>query len=302
MNENKKQKVEDIVITKVLEDIQKTGKLPWEKPWKALNYCNAITKHNYRGMNVLLLSLFGKDTEYVTFNQARAKKGQINKGAKSHLVVFFKPFEVKTGELKADGTDKTKQVRFLRYFRVFELKDTNLEELGKVKRVETKQIDFEPDQLAEKLIASAQVKTEYGTNQACYVPSKKEIRLPLPEQFRSIEEYYKTSFHELGHALGDELKQLDTASFGTETYSKEELVAEIFANFCVSYCNLDSDKAWNNSISYLQGWLHKLANEPKLIFSAASTAQKRFDLLLEKAGLKEKQETKPEEKPELVAA
>ena len=50
------------------------------------------------------------------------------------------------------------------------------------------------------------------------------------EQFKETAEYYSTAFHELTHSTGHEsrLNRLDrTAFFGTEAYSKEELIAEI---------------------------------------------------------------------------
>ena len=56
--------------------------------------------------------------------------------------------------------------------------------------------------------------------------------LPCMEQFNETAEYYSAAFHELTHSTGHEsrLNRLDrTAYFGTEAYSKEELIAEIGA-------------------------------------------------------------------------
>ena len=55
--------------------------------------------------------------------------------------------------------------------------------------------------------------------------------LPLKEQFKGEAGYYGTAFHELTHSTGhkDRLNRITAGSFsfGHETYSKEELVAEI---------------------------------------------------------------------------
>jgi len=56
--------------------------------------------------------------------------------------------------------------------------------------------------------------------------------LPCMEQFNETAEYCSAAFHELTHSTGHEsrLNHLDrTAYFGTEAYSKEELIAEIGA-------------------------------------------------------------------------
>ena len=56
--------------------------------------------------------------------------------------------------------------------------------------------------------------------------------LPCMEQFNETAEYCSAAFHELTHSTGHEsrLNHPDrTAYFGTEAYSKEELIAEIGA-------------------------------------------------------------------------
>ena len=92
-------------------------------------------------------------------------------------------------------------------------------------------------------------------NRAFYSPSFDYINLPEIDQFNSQAEYYSTAFHEMTHSTGhaDRLNRLDTgiaaAAFGSETYSKEELVAEIGAATLVNYTGLETDKSFRNSIS-----------------------------------------------------
>ena len=71
-----------------------------------------------------------------------------------------------------------------------------------------------------------------------------------------------------------ELTQL--ASFGSETYSKEELTAEIGASML---CGLTGiiNQTIDNSASYIQSWLKALKNDKSLIISASQKAQKAVD-------------------------
>ncbi len=71
------------------------------------------------------------------------------------------------------------------------------------------------------------------------------------------------------------------ANFGSEDYSKEELVAEIGAAMLCNHLKLDSEKAFKNSVGYLQSWMKKLENDPKLIVYAASKAEKAVKFILD---------------------
>jgi len=59
---------------------------------------------------------------------------------------------------------------------------------------------------------------------------------PKRELFNSVEEYYATLFHEQTHSTGHESRLRresvkDAAPFGSPTYAREELVAEMGAAF-----------------------------------------------------------------------
>jgi antirestriction protein ArdC len=75
-------------------------------------------------------------------------------------------------------------------------------------------------------------------NRACYSHLTDIITLPPQPVFQSPEEYYCTAFHELTHSSMAEKRLNRKASiqvhkFGYEEYSKEELVAEMGASFCL---------------------------------------------------------------------
>jgi antirestriction protein ArdC len=67
--------------------------------------------------------------------------------------------------------------------------------------------------------------------------------------------------------------------FGSESYSKEELIAEMGAAMLAGMAGI-SDATLSNSASYLQAWINRLKSDSRLIISAASHAQKSTDYIL----------------------
>ena len=71
----------------------------------------------------------------------------------------------------------------------------------------------------------------HGMARACYVVSEDEILMPSRTSFNSPAEYYGTLFHEMAHATGaaKRLNRVFGKRHGDDLYSREEMVAEIFA-------------------------------------------------------------------------
>ena len=107
----------------------------------------------------------------------------------------------------------------------------------------------------------------------------------MKEQYKAINEYYSTTFHELTHSTGhkNRLNRLQTgavAAFGGEEYSKEELVAEIGSASLMNMLGIETTKTFRNSAAYIQSWLKVLKNDNKFIVSAASKAEKAVNYIL----------------------
>jgi antirestriction protein ArdC len=188
------------------------------------------------------------------------------------MVVYYKL-------LKTESNNETKTFPMMRFYKVFGLSDI---EGMKWKQPEVKKLDFSPVAEAEKLINKCVIQIKYGGSRACYYPEEHKIDLPPKENFNSVEEYYSTAFHEIGHAMHKSTSDNVKNGFGTQNYSKEELTAEIFASLCLNFCGIDSEKCFNNSASYLSNWLEVLKKDMNFIISASSKAQKRFDAFLGK--------------------
>ena len=123
-----------------------------------------------------------------------------------------------------------------------------------------------------------------GGNRAFYSPSLDTIALPLREDFHSIDEYYSTAFHELGHSTGHKSREnrfpedATLAAFGSGEYSKEELVAEFTSAFLADESGIDTTR--ENSTAYIQSWLRKLEDDPGLLVTAAGKAQRAANRIL----------------------
>ncbi|MBQ6480472.1 MAG: hypothetical protein IJI45_05090 [Anaerolineaceae bacterium] len=144
------------------------------------------------------------------------------------------------------------------------------------------------DETAENVIAAyvarEGVSLDHAEGDAAfYQPATDRIVLPLLKQFAETAEYYGTAFHEIVHSTGHlkRLARLDnTAFFGSESYSKEELIAEIGSAALVSHCGLETPQSFHNSAAYVQNWLTVLKNDKRFIVSAAGKAEKAVNYIL----------------------
>ena len=69
--------------------------------------------------------------------------------------------------------------------------------------------------------------------------------------------------------------------FGSDDYSKEELVAEMGAAMLCGVAGIESHTI-DNSAAYLQTWINRVQSDSRLIVSGASQAQKAADYILAK--------------------
>ena len=266
----------------------KQGVIPWQKPWTGIRSgaYNRISKKNYSLLNQMLLQYEG---EYATFKQWESLGGHIRKGEKSEIVVFWKIQPVEY--IREDGTKQVKQIPLLRYFNVFHISQVDgVEPLPK-----DALNDIEPIEKAESILHDywnrENITVEHVKgNDAYYSPSRDLIRLPLFEQFTDANEYYSTAFHESVHSTMKENRCNRTedrkgrlVAFGSNEYSKEELVAEIGSANLMNIVGIETKKSFRNSTAYIQNWLSVLKNDVKFIVSASGRAEKAADYILNKA-------------------
>ena len=267
------------VTARIITEMEK-GMIPWEKPWIARG--GAISHATGKRYSLLNQMLLGRTGEYLTFKQVQQEGGKVKKGEKASMVVFWKWIEQEDEE-----TGERKEITFLRYYNVF-----HIDQCEGVTAKHTTETAF-PDG-AETLEAAQEIIYDYLSREgvklshsegdrAFYRPATDEVVLPIRKQFVSTAEYYSTAFHELTHSTGHSkrLNRLDkTAFFGSEAYSKEELIAEIGASALVNAVGLETDHSLRNSAAYIQNWLKALRDDKRFIVSASGKAEKAVNLIL----------------------
>ena len=289
---NTKRSVAQIAVDAILEQLDK-GVSPWHKPWE----CGAPRSYDgriYRGINRFLLGLAPFDNPvFVTFKRAHELGGTIRKGEKAMPCFFWhvpkKPVNAEDGEDEgADEQDKNRHF-FLRYYQVWNIAQTEGIPADKIAKVTPKRYEHQPIAEAEAIWDGFADKPALVANgqRAFYVPSQDSITVPPMSAFADREEYYSTLFHEAGHSTGHESRLNRKASdlFGSDSYGREELVAELCAAILCGECGIKRPLA--NSASYCENWAKAIRKAPaNAVVSAASAAEKAADYILGRAEAK----------------
>lgn len=254
------QKVTDEIIAALEKDM-----IPWVRPWREgepVVPMNALSGRFYHGINIPLLWNSAERQGYesdrwLTFTQIRNAGGNIRKGERSTLAVFYLPQqrEVVDGNgntvLDADGNPKVTSYAVVREFRLF-----NIQQCEGLSEAFS-----QPVVMVDDPIAAA-------------------------EQFTSCEDYYGTLLHELTHATGHASRlnrdgiTAGKHTFGAPTYSFEELVAEMGAAFLCAHVGIQSKLQHD---SYIASWLKVLQQDKKAIFRASGLARNACEYLPERA-------------------
>lgn len=326
------------IVDRMTEVIDKEGYLPWTKPWadaasvvKVDDEYITITApvrfwsrsgKAYTGVNPHILALSGHTGEFITFNQAKAEGGKVRKGAKGWPVVYWSMIRKDTGKVDADGNPVVTTYPMLKYYTVFSIDDVDgLETKHHPETVTVRIPVYKPvagvdessyNPAAESIIAgylsrskTLELHRDKAGNRAFYSPAYDSVTVPTVNQFREIGEFYSTLFHELGHSTGHSSRlnrftgQAANAAFGSEEYSKEELVAEITAASILSLLGLESGNTFRNSAAYVKSWSKHIKDDPMMFVSAAGKAEKAINLILGPSALNPDPETPdPDDTPD----
>lgn len=286
---SKKTDVYALVTEKLIARLE-AGVVPWHKPWTVSGNGmprNMKSLKPYRGINSILLAGLYASPFWLTYRQAEEMGGNVKKGEKASLVVYWNWIDVEDKKAKKGEETTGRKIPFLRYYHVFNVEQCEgLEE--KVAAAKTK-CGLDETKRAFSVIEEAKAIVEtmpncppinHGRGRAAYSSSLDNIMMPEPEEFDSPEHYYGTLFHELVHSTGHQsrLNRDLGGTFGTERYGKEELVAEMGAAFLSALCGI-TDRLLDNSAAYLANWIAALKGDAKLAVCAAQAAQKAADYI-----------------------
>lgn len=268
--------------------------LSWDKPFFSNTELpfNYLTGEKYHGSNIIALwSADFTDPRWMTYVQIQEfikKTKQIiylEKGSKASYITKVIPIykKDKDGNIEKDQDGNYKQVidetgtqkigfRFYPLFNCSQIK--GIEPYFKPDPL------FKPNEEVNMLLEAMEHKTglqleHHQKGSAYYVPSLHKIYMPDKQLFKKIDYYYDTLLHEMGHSTGKALNRDMTGSFGSESYAKEELTAELTSTFMAVELGLEHNPSRHeNHAAYLNSWLKALKEDKTYIYKAANHASK----------------------------
>ena len=308
--------------------IKKANANNWKKGWMGVNGSiqglpQNISGRTYSGGNSFFLMFNTAEKGYMTpvymtFKQAKEQNLHVKSGEKS-VPIFKWGLSIKDENGKRVSEENynamsqeeraAMDVRpFPKMFHVFNIDQTNLEEVNKkkydaivarfktpeqeVKDTEGMYINEALDRMFEQKAWHANIQYDKPADQAFYRPSTDTIVLPMKEQFKLGQtpeeiyhdgmEYYSTALHEMAHSTGHE-SRLDRkfGAQGTDNYAHEELIAEMTSALVGSTMGFDR-KILENNANYLSGWLSRLRDKPETITTIMTDVGKASDMIMEK--------------------
>lgn len=282
----------EVITNRFIEYIEKNGVLPWRKPWMVVE--PEIAPRNYRsgtpyqGVNIFLTLMSGYSSPYwMTYKQATEFGGQVRKGERATQIIKYQPpnsekikaineDESLTDEQKAEK--KMKLHGYYKVFAVFNAEQIDGIEFPKIEQPEVKN-EFTPIERAEQVVESMPncPMIQHIQPRAFYSPVKDYVNLPRKELFNSPNDYYSTLFHELAHSTGHASRlgrheDQRLSAFGSNDYSKEELVAELSSSFVMNELGIENTDTETNSASYLANWVKHLKSDTKMLLKAMNKA------------------------------
>jgi antirestriction protein ArdC len=281
----------DQITAKIIAAVEANpGKpvMPWHRAagQTLLAPSNAVTKHNYRGINVILLWLTALERNYATsqwasYKQWAAAGAQVRGGETSTQIVFFKEFEVEP----KDAGDSGKRLT-ARTYAVFNASQVDGYDGADVAPA----LDHGPIQRTaafEAFVAATKANITWEGARAYYRPSTDAIVMPEERLFTGTKTMERSESamavlaHELLHWSGHK-SRLDrnfAKRFKTDEVAAEELTAEIGAAFICSQLGISAEPRADHA-QYVAHWLTLMKGDSRAIFAAATAASKATDYLL----------------------
>jgi len=271
-------------IIKKLEE----GTKPWVQPWRGLpvsrplRYCGTP----YRGMNTFWLWMVAEaggfqSPYWMTYRQCAALGGQVRKGEKSTIAIFYKSY---TKKIEAHSPDdpESETRRVLKSYAVFNADQCdNLPDRYHPK-LEVQEIEPEGREAAlDSFFESVGANIRESGSAAYYEPVIDRITMPPAHLFNGYDHYYATLAHECSHWTGHKsrLNRNLKNRFRSAAYAAEELVAELSSAILGAELGLPVSHL-DNHASYIASWLKLLKNDDRAMLTAAARAEKAACLLL----------------------
>ena len=248
---------------------------------------------------MLILGLTSHASSYsspywMTYQQAVAYGGQVRKGERSTLVIYYGTARSRhTSKDEASDDANNDTYRFLKGYSVFNgsqidglpdrftLTDSDLDAGGR------------PIERLEAFFDRLAVPVRIGGDVAAYRPTPDDVIMPPHQRFEDGELWYATLAHEIAHYAGAEHRlNREVAKRYHENQAcraEEELIAELTAAMMGAHLGFAGDHL-DGHARYIGSWLKALRSDKRLILKAAAEAQRAVDWMFEAAGISDSQD------------
>lgn len=265
-------------------------------------------KAEYKGINRLTLTLAAmqhgyKDSRWMTFALMKKLGGHLkkhedpNEHERAQTIYVFKPkgriltkFNPETGmeEIQYEKDENGNKIPKIQkktveeYYKVFNVEQIEGLNLPPEKDFSDEISKQKQSEAMENILQNSEAKIYYDqdkTGESYYSKASDTIHLPERKMFKSLEGFYGTAAHEIAHSTGHErrLKRDMTGTFGTPSYAKEELIAELTAVFLKQELGIQiPPKDYRNHEAYLKSWdqeIHFLKEKPNEFFKVCTQAE-----------------------------
>ena len=278
-------KATNLVADRILELLERGELPPWDRPWRINPRgipCNAVTLRPYRGINVWMTRISQeikgyRDHRWLTYKQAQQAGGNVRRGEKATVVVFWKMLE------KENKDGKPSTFPMAATYNVF-----NAEQTEGCKLPELPELPEPADPIAEAeaVIAGMPNPPAFETYESenippHYRPLDDLVRVPDRRRYHRIELYYNTVYHELTHATGHprRLDRFDPAHRpDLHEYGVEELVAGMGSAMLADLTGI-SHVTITPDASYVKHWSEVIKADRSIVINAAQRSQKAVDYI-----------------------
>ncbi len=276
-------------VTERLIGMLESGTAPWQKPWDAgiaaMNRPHNFNGRPYHGVNALMLWCTAidkgyEDPRWLTFKQVNKLGGHVNKGEKAQIVEYWQWEK----EVENPETGEKEKVP-LEHPKVYRAAVFNADQCTGLPKLRREAQKWTPVERAENIIAANGVPVTHNTDgSAFYSPGGDFICLPPRESFATVDAYYSTLLHEVGHSTGHptRLNREFGGQFGSEGYAREELRAELASTFLCGELGIATTGSDEQHAAYVKSWVSALKNDYNEIFRAAADAEKICNYLYER--------------------
>ena len=237
------------------------------------------------------------------FDQAKEKGWHVKAGEKGTHVEFYKyeerPKVDEFGDpvLDEDGKQEVQKSVFVRNYVVFHASQIE----GMPAYEPPARNPIETSEKAERILQESGADIRHGGNEAFYNRTDDYIQVSERGQFSSKADYYATALHELGHWTGhpSRLNREASSDMRSESYAKEELVAEITSIFVSAETGIpQTQEHFDNHAAYVDYWVKAVKQDSNALFRAVNQAQKASEEILKYERVREREQAPTQSTPE----